>query len=1125
MKNKGKSIIDQLAAGGRMTRRQFLQSGAAAGMALGLPPLLSACGGSSPQGSETTRHTMFFNLSHIHPGTQDHVLHIAGKRYPLTRTAHAREVLDRAREGNRFLQAVPDESITHHLDAVELPANAVILAYLTCMEDPAQGSWAMTMTHLVLPPTAYGHAYARMRAASGSAAGMSMPHSAKRRYYNLPPASSALDLMEESVLVDMTDHAHALIGMHSDLLSLDPVSAAYIHGAHIASSPATIILASALGQLGPATPQQMPGQPNQNGWATLVPLMNRTLQPPAPFKKGDGRLNLYLPDWHPEVEAGAAKAVSSIQPLVADDPVLGLDVTSVSDGRPLQPQASRGRIWKRHDGKATMDRSAAGLGEELNVIFNSLTTETGLAVNQPTVRAEGGSAAVTLDNVNNWFLRWLGVWVQFTDARSKVIPVASLPAGTLEGWGGRGPLDLPNALFAGMMPPVNVLAGVPIDPGTFAPVLRMPPDAQSMQVFYGGLGVVNSPVDGIDDTAVRDALARPGVIVTVLVNYVLTTMFMVAGASPLSETLKKIIDILGQGLIVYLVDFFSEAIINKENADEVIKSLITDLSVMLVNSGANAAITGLVEAVLPMLAQAQIIDSVPVAGQVARVMAAVIGGVQIGETTAEVLMSPPVYAFNLTLTHRIVVTVRPDASGAFPAPSTSDAVLYYRMSYLFDSGPCHELPAVDFPRLAGSPPVLTVELDGLPLGGKVQISIGLYIRSSNSSPGAGQRCVAKGDTGLIANQQDMTPEITLSAVSAAIKPGSTYVHASRTVLGPDGAPVWMRDSNAPPYLPPPGDQQPGLGALRNITLSQRTASRDGYVGYAWQAYGNSNAGCGTAAAQADYLASMGVEANRQLLHASTQCGMQSGAQIGYNLISNDSLNIWLDPNQLYLRQVQLGSATPFAGNDRAYGRLNLTSSAMLLHPSGYIVSINTENHIMETLRLPGTPVDDATAARLYTARPHSGQGSRPGLMNKPVAAVITPAGAILVLEAGDTNNRIQAFDLGGNSIPYFKGQQNPYFLQLDATAGAIYLDIAAEFGDYIYVLSRDEAGNHRLDIYWRGQQDRNPVCTTFNINAAALAVDFWRNVFTLNYQAMTLPGGALPALPEPSISVWKPPLD
>ena len=54
MNTKGKSVIEQLVAGSRMTRRQFLQRGTAAGMALGLPPLLSACGGSSPPGSATT---------------------------------------------------------------------------------------------------------------------------------------------------------------------------------------------------------------------------------------------------------------------------------------------------------------------------------------------------------------------------------------------------------------------------------------------------------------------------------------------------------------------------------------------------------------------------------------------------------------------------------------------------------------------------------------------------------------------------------------------------------------------------------------------------------------------------------------------------------------------------------------------------------------------------------------------------------------------------------------------------------------------------------------------------------------------------------------------------------------
>jgi hypothetical protein len=42
------------------------------------------------------------------------------------------------------------------------------------------------------------------------------------------------------------------------------------------------------------------------------------------------------------------------------------------------------------------------------------------------------------------------------------------------------------------------------------------------------------------------------------------------------------------------------------------------------------------------------------------------------------------------------------------------------------------------------------------------------------------------------------------------------------------------------------------------------------------------------------------------------------------------------------------------------------------------------------------------------------------------------------------------------------------------------------------------------------------------MNAARLTVDFWRNVYTLNYDVLRLPGGAFPGLTEPSVSLWTP---
>lgn len=55
---------------------------------------------------------------------------------------------------------------------------------------------------------------------------------------------------------------------------------------------------------------------------------------------------------------------------------------------------------------------------------------------------------------------------------------------------------------------------------------------------------------------------------------------------------------------------------------------------------------------------------------------------------------------------------------------------------------------------------------------------------------------------------------------------------------------------------------------------------------------------------------------------------------------------------------------------------------------------------------------DAAAQVQLIAQVKSGKGSRPGLINSPVASAVAPDGMILVLEAG--NNRIQALDLGAN---------------------------------------------------------------------------------------------------------------
>ena len=83
---------------------------------------------------------------------------------------------------------------------------------------------------------------------------------------------------------------------------------------------------------------------------------------------------------------------------------------------------------------------------------------------------------------------------------------------------------------------------------------------------------------------------------------------------------------------------------------------------------------------------------------------------------------------------------------------------------------------------------------------------------------------------------------------------------------------------------------------------------------------------------------------------------------------------------------------------------------------------------------------------------------------------------------------------------------------------ATYLDFAIEYSGYLYVLSR--SGNtYRLDLY---TPEGAWLARTQGVNADKLAVDYWRDVYTLNYQALKLPNGNFPNRTKPSVSHWTP---
>ncbi len=208
------------------------------------------------------------------------------------------------------------------------------------------------------------------------------------------------------------------------------------------------------------------------------------------------------------------------------------------------------------------------------------------------------------------------------------------------------------------------------------------------------------------------------------------------------------------------------------------------------------------------------------------------------------------------------------------------------------------------------------------------------------------------------------------------------------------------------------------------------------------------------------------------------------------------------------------------------GYFPLAISAAALHTSGWIVAVNTANGRLARVR----PLDTA----LPPIAAHSaGPGTQVGLLSSPVAIAITHDGVVLILEGAAF--RIAAFDLNGNPVAYFEASASsrrsfiqgpfadapdPYRLPLDDTL--TYLDLAVDGAGQMYVLSYSGDGaapsDYRVDVLTPSGQ---PVTTTTGVNVPRFAVDYWRSLFTGNFDALADSASGQPRI-DPALGVAEP---
>jgi len=480
------------------------------------------------------------------------------------------------------------------------------------------------------------------------------------------------------------------------------------------------------------------------------------------------------------------------------------------------------------------------------------------------------------------------------------------------------------------------------------------------------------------------------------------------------------------------------------------------------------------------------------------------------ETTAEVLSSPWIIENKVKPTMNMEVTLYHDVDDyQFPATAVK-----YQMVATYTESSFKTLPKRDLPKTTVSDPIVD-NFYGLPAGGTVEVSVAFYSKTG--------WLVGKGSSGRIKNvvpagQEKLKVEITIEELEVPLTASTEYSHKQK--LGyVSGEYKWIA-ADAPKQTITNlscGNVGSHLCMLNDITFSQRT----GMFGYSWQAAGPNVQQCDTSATdlQLYYVQNMSATEHPQVGYKSLDCGMASQSGIIYELRGNadgtgDNFIIDSRSGTYHLRKVVLDQSTPFSLTGKSWGRFTQPFDDMAMRVGGYIVGANWANSKIEILKLPDEPFEDDVAP---WARLLSGEGVREGLLMGPRSIAFTATGELLILET--INRRIQALDIDGNAIPYFN-EGKDYFMPLKAeTNPVMYLDMGVEFSGYIYVLSYENNGtsinDYRLDIYDPKGEFLN---RTVGVAAHRMVVDFWRNVYTLNYESIAGPKGRT----EPSVSEWIP---
>lgn len=1046
-----------------LSRRELLKLSAAAGAAWSLP-WLSGCGdgsgsgGAPPQPGAREARVVHLDLSNYDPAAVYRIHAVGSDRHRRAFEAHDDESRARLRVESPHLDGVDDARLTHYVGPIDLPAERVQHIWVT--QDGVDGDSTIVLSTIYVP------IFYRVTVAQLMANGMVGGAPA--------PAPDLAALQDRNLHVSARDAALSVVYHHPQLIRLDPLQAAIVR--ELIEETGTLdFLAEHIHSLGA-------------GWITKVPVVAVDGSP----LRGSDRQQYIQQDPSDATMEVADQVITDALRLINDEASLEGFNWHLGTGRVSESQPSLAGA----DPDTVLGEIEAG-GFAAKPRYPRGCTLHGIVIHD--VRLDAAKRTVHMPVKNTW-LRFLGVYAEFFNAAgTRVHPYGEnrsdknlyaqidLPFGA--------DIDATTARCLSVSVTNTDYLGIPFRERDVVPTplaIRFPANASTAVVHFGTLGV------GQPFTQISTVGASATLVVNIGVPALLLALTI--GSRSLTSFTQVVKD---PATLAKLVTLLPASIYDSADLRDIRPALYTFGRIM-VDVCLNA-LPPLARVLAEEFGGAALESAIPVAGWI--VKAARVGAslAQLGQTIYEVSSSPAAFTNTIDLVMNTQVTIHRDPENfQFPASAT-----HYVLTADYADSVGYQIRG-DLPT-SRSEPIVEVFRE-VPAGGFAAIHVDFLTADDD--------VVGHGSTGEFVNTPELASEkhITIKEVLVALNERTRYSHKQKLALRA-GTHVWEA-APAPTAtrtrLNCDGDS---LCDLVGITVSQEAAA----AGYAWQARGTVEI-CGGAPASAPAHRIQGIsiaqhpDADLKLGH----CAYLGKPLLAYALATEPGGrrgSFYVDPSAdgFHLRSVALGGRTPFVQNSRlSWGAFSQPIDSLAIHPSGFALAVNTQNHRLEIIALRNQPVPDAEAG---FAAVKAGPGRRVGLLDTPIAVgVDLTSRAVLVLEGGDTR-RVQAFDCFGNQVLHFDGGTSAAMALRDTGAAAVtYLDMAVEATGFIYVLSflGDGAApaDYRLDIY---SPDGQWLSQTSGVAAAKLAIDRFRNLFTLNYEALRGPRGL-----EPSISEWVP---